>query len=73
MYLIYGKSDCSFCVKAKQMVERFEKEYEYKDVEEDGQALGFIVKSGFKSLPQIYYNGVHIGGYNELSKHILTI
>ncbi len=73
MYEVYGKKGCPLCVKSVAMIERFEKVCSYIDIEEDGQALGFIVKQGFKSLPQIYYNDKHIGGYNDLQKHILTI
>ena len=73
VYVVYGKKGCPLCVKSVAMIERFEKIYSYIDIEEDGQALGFLVKQGFKSLPQIYYNDKHIGGYNDLQKHILTI
>lgn len=72
MYKVYGRTDCSFCDKAKAMLDRFKEEYVYINVDNDDEALGFIVTSGYKSVPQIFYNDEHVGGYNELQKHIFT-
>ena len=72
MYVIYGKKNCPNCVKAKEMLGRFEMEYHYIDVEEDTSALELIKDIGAKSVPQIFYGEELVGGYNELQKHIIT-
>jgi len=73
MFVIYGKKNCPFCEKAKDMLTRFDKEYAYIDVEEDQEAMDFIKSIGARSVPQIFYGKDLVGGYNELQKQIFTL
>jgi glutaredoxin len=43
-------------------------EYTEIKLDNDEDKLEFYKKTGCKSVPQIYLNDVHIGGYNELIK-----
>ena len=70
MYLIFGKKDCSWCSSAKLLVESEGKQFNYVDVEEDMDSLRMLVGKGLRSLPQVFYNDKHIGGFTELQKHI---
>lgn len=63
---IYGKSGCSFCEKSKTLCELYGLEYEYIDCTFNEDALDFLIENGFRSVPQIYVDGTHIGGYTEL-------
>ena len=72
MYIIYGKQGCSYCTLAKQLLGQFSKEFQYIDIEEDMDALDLIVSNGFKTVPQIYLDGEHIGGYEDLKKQLVT-
>lgn len=71
--IIYGRDTCKFCNKAKKLAE-FCKEnlegFEYIIDYNEGkgwQAVALSEKLGFevKSVPQIFADGRHIGGYTE--------
>ena len=66
---IYGTPSCSFCVKAKKLVEANDIEYTYTDVSdlEERANMNLRLKVPARSVPQIFIDGKHIaGGYNEL-------
>ena len=71
-YVVYGKANCPNCVKVVEVLNRFHKEYLYIDVEQDDEALKFIKSIGAKSVPQVFYEGFLVGGYDETVKHIFT-
>lgn len=71
MYIIYGKDGCSYCVKAKDLVIKHGKEFTYIDIGQDVIARNYLIKQGFKSLPQIYFDDFHIGSFNDLKNHIV--
>lgn len=73
MYIVYGKQGCYYCTLAEQLLGQFNKEFQYIDIEEDMDALDLIVSNGFKTVPQIYLDGEHIGGYEDLKKQLVTI
>lgn len=68
---IYGKTNCPWCVKTKRLVERYNLQYEYCDIgmKKYYDELKESVPD-LKSVPQIFWNGKHIGGYNELASEI---
>lgn len=63
---VYGKQGCGFCEKSKTLCELYELEYEYIDCTFDEAALDFLIENGFRTVPQVYVDGKHIGGYTEL-------
>jgi glutaredoxin 3 len=65
---IYSKSTCPYCVKAKALLTK--NGLRYKEYEENTDAIRqeMIRRSGRKTVPQIFINGKHIGGYDDLSK-----
>ena len=70
MYEIYGKPNCQFCDLAKNTLDRLSQSYDYVDVSQDEQSLNFLKAKGFKTIPQIYHNGNHIGGFQELQQYL---
>lgn len=75
MIVIYGASWCSWCKKARELVERLELEYEYHDIEDgvNGDALSKLLAESdktAKTIPQIWWNGNYVGGYAELTSTI---
>lgn len=71
--VIYGRDTCKFCNKAKKLAEfckenlvGFEYEIDYNEGK-GWQAVALSEKLGFevKSVPQIFIDGRHIGGYTE--------
>lgn len=71
MITIYGKPNCGFCTKAKNLVDSRMLKYEYVDV-----SLGSnleMLKTLYplaKSVPQIFIAGKHVGGYNEFTAYL---
>tara|TARA_Y100000780_G_scaffold165549_1_gene150352 strand:- start:42 stop:272 length:231 start_codon:yes stop_codon:yes gene_type:complete len=68
MFEIYGTTDCDFCDKAKSLLATYEKDYTFIDVveNEDITAAFFKKFPNVRTVPQIEWEGKHIGGYIEL-------
>ncbi len=69
---VFSKTTCSFCSKAKQLLKYCNIEpliYELDKMNE-GKILheNLISKTNYKTVPSIFINGIHIGGYNELKE-----
>lgn len=72
MITIYGKNNCSYCVRAKQVCEQHHLEYEYFSVDTAPQ-LQVEFRKLFpeaKTVPQIMWDGNYVGGYTELTIEI---
>jgi len=65
---IYTKSYCPYCVKAKALLKKKGVEFEEIDIESDtALALQVMERSGGrKTVPQIFIDGSHIGGCDDL-------
>lgn len=67
---IFGKPSCPFCDRAKHLVTTKPGiQYKYTDIIEAGidkEALIRICGKVVSTLPQIFVDGEHIGGYAEL-------
>ena len=67
--VIYSKSNCPFCVKAKAWFEQHGLTYTEIVLDDEEQRLEFYQKiPGARSVPQIFINDKHIGTYNDLMK-----
>lgn len=69
---VFSKTSCGFCNKAKQLLEKYNIDtliYEL-DTMNEGSILheNLISKTNHKTVPNIFINGQHIGGYSELEK-----
>jgi glutaredoxin 1 len=73
MITIYGKTNCGFCTKAKDLVESKQFKYEYKDVSISQATLDELqarVSTPVKSVPQIFVRDKHVGSYSDLIRYI---
>lgn len=74
--VIFGRPDCPFCVKAKDLAEKYslerdDVEYRYVDIHKEGITKEDLSKTcGFdvQTVPQIFIDKQHIGGYTEFSQ-----
>jgi len=67
MIEIYGKSNCGYCNKSVELAEQYNLEYEYKNAEDLNVYSELLEKIGsVPTVPQIFWNGNHIGGYESL-------
>ena len=69
MITIYSKTTCSFCDKAKELLDIKGLKYKEKIVGTDitKQSLLELVPTA-KTVPQIFNNSEYIGGFSELKK-----
>jgi glutaredoxin 3 len=65
---IYTTMWCGYCVRAKSLLEKKGAAYEEKDVMEDAAKRAEMrERSRRTTVPQIFINGQHIGGSDELA------
>ena len=71
MYTIYTQNLCNYCTLAKRLLE--EKGYEYKEINitHDDNAKAFLKNNGYKTVPQIFYDGTeYIGDYTMFKERL---
>ncbi len=65
---IYSTLICPYCNAAKQLLKSKGLEYQEIRVDQDRQQrLVMMEKSGRTSVPQIFINGKHVGGFDDLN------
>ena len=66
---IYSKDHCPFCTHAKRLLEQKSLTYTETRVDLNPDALEIMLKrsGGKRSLPQIFINDQHIGGFDDLA------
>lgn len=64
-YSVYGKPNCQGCDQAKALLESKGLGYEYVDVMRTPSAQTLFRENGFRSVPQIFFNGQHISSGAE--------
>ena len=64
---IYGKNNFDYCDKSVALVKKNNLRYEYKDATDLDIYCELLEKIGsVPTVPQIFWNGNHIGGYESL-------
>lgn len=67
--VIYSTGMCAYCVRARELLERKGVRYtEYRVDERTDLRHEMESKSRRRSVPQIFINDAHIGGFNELAQ-----
>ena len=64
--VVYGRDDCPYCEAAKEEFSMRGIEFEFVDLKEIGKTAAEVTGRNVKMIPQIYYNGEYVGGYEEL-------
>ena len=65
---IYTGPFCSYCDAAKRLLSRNNANYKEIDIAKVGGAMDEMIKkaNGKKTIPQIFFDEMHIGGYDEV-------
>ena len=68
MYIqVYGKKNCPQCEQAKALLESKSLGYEYIDLGSNIEAMQEARAKGWRSVPQIYKDGIYLeGGLTDL-------
>lgn len=65
---IYTSSYCTYCRRAKRLLEAKQLAYEEVRLDEDAEKRKQLVERlNWRTVPMIFVNGQFIGGYDELS------
>ncbi|MFT6103238.1 MAG: glutaredoxin 1 [Granulosicoccus sp.] len=75
-FTIFGRPDCGYCVRAKQLLEQNEQDMRWIDIQAEGISKADLEKTIGKpveTVPQIFHGKAYIGGYTELVEYIKTL
>lgn len=65
---IYTSLYCTYCRRAKRLLERKQVDYEEIRLDEDTEKREELVESlNWRTVPMIFVNGQFIGGYDQLA------
>ena len=66
--LMYSGPMCNFCEAAKRLLNRNNLKFEVIDISEGTDIRDEMIKksNGKRTIPQIFFDDNHIGGYQEL-------
>lgn len=70
MVIIYGKPGCSFCLRAKKLCQSQSINFKYfvLGVDITVPELEKLTGCTLKTVPQIFVDNKHVGGYTEFAK-----
>ena len=65
---MYSGPMCNFCEAAKRLLDRNNLKYEVIDISSGDDIREEMIKksNGKRTIPQIFFNDYHVGGYQEL-------
>ena len=66
--IMYTGTFCSFCEAAKRLFKRNNLNFEEIDISMEESLRDEMIKksNGKRTIPQIFFNEYHVGGYQEL-------
>jgi len=67
---VYSTANCSFCTRAKIMLEKWDIDYDEVRIDGDNAAMNQFIEAtnGARTVPQILIDGRPIGGFTELTE-----
>lgn len=68
---VYTINNCGYCEAAKSLLRS--KDLAFKEINingDDAAIQNLIIKTGHRTMPQIFIDGQFIGGYVELREHL---
>ena len=70
---LYTHTDCVFCEIMKSKLDDWGCTYQVVDIKENKNALNFMKYQGHKTVPQLYWNKVHLNKVdtNDFTKKII--
>jgi glutaredoxin len=65
-WYVLGRDDCTWCDRAADELQKRGETFEYHLYTANPMLLKLMFVAGMKTVPQIWYGGQHIGGYDDL-------
>ena len=71
--LIYSSYNCGYCDRAKKLLEEKSISYREINIQDNPTEREVMLKkaNGRRTVPQIFINELHIGGFQELHKIVI--
>ena len=66
MFKIYTKDNCGWCVKAKELLKEKDISYKEYNIDESTKHKMVLKALKLKTVPQIWNDDLHLGGYQQL-------
>lgn len=60
MIELFTGDGCPHCITLKNRLDQVGIQYEERNVRQDKAAHAFLVEHGFRSIPQMFRDGVHV-------------
>lgn len=71
MYTVWGRPNCPWCDRAKELLGYYFIEYEYKELTSSNLDEFSSITNNAKTVPQVFdEDGDLIGGYEDLRKRL---
>lgn len=70
MYVVVWRDNCPWCDRAKELLDQHK--VEYIPVEFDPAMKSLFTALDLRTLPQIWHNTLHIGGFDNLKLFLET-
>ena len=67
--IVYSSNFCHYCVQAKKLLERLNLSYQEINIQNFPEKREEMLSksNGKRTVPQIFVNDYHVGGYDELN------
>lgn len=73
--VIYGRPQCPWCDRAKELAAREGLNFEYINIRDagiDGSKLSEICGRPVQTVPQILIDNIYVGGFEDFNKKIIA-
>jgi len=70
MFTIWGRPDCPWCDRAKELLEDHDIQYDYIPLTAENLDEFSSITYGARTVPQVFDNVGIIGGYEDLTKYL---
>ena len=69
---IIGRKNCVWCRKARKLAREVADHVNYKDLDApaNAQLRRWFEVENIKTVPQIFVDGIHVGGYEEFETYV---
>ena len=68
-FYIYGKGSCPYCTEAKRLLDSHGYKWIYLSLDENPEWRD----PEWKTVPQIFHDGIYLGGYSDLERYLETL
>ena len=70
--IIFGSATCPYCDRAKALLTERGIPFTYRDVDADEDAFDslFALIGAWKTVPQIFIDYEHVGGFDDLQRRL---